>query len=364
MPHTDDLIRLLQERSEHDRLPPGPALRERIARRRRLRAAGTTAAVVALVAAVALPVGHLRGDGHSVADPSPPPPPPTATATRPANAADRTPLEFTNGYRLADSVSSTLPAGNTFTYTFTPQSYDFELMLWCDSVSGSRVRAFVNGKQAKTDYCEPAGKRLEINETQHSRPVVRKQQMWQEDFGVQVGTPVTVMVKVHTGLDEDPDPNPPTAPGTARLLLYLPVAFTDFPLPEPPRTVPLLDRSPVVAGGTEINRVDALDQVTARDGNAVNGHYAFSVTRQAGRDISISLEANGPGVLRIVVDQRVEAQAMAFWNWNGLEYRFTIDPALLPVGKSVAVGVFAEHFTAPVWRVTAFDVEQDTRSGG
>ncbi len=352
MTNTEELAKLLRERSEHDRLPPGPVLHERIARRRRLRAAGTAAVVVALAVAVAAPFSLLRGGGdrQSVADP-----PPTI------DASERMPAAFTGGYRLADSKESVLPAGNEFTYTFTPETYDFKLMLWCDSQLGSRLRAFIGGKQVETDYCEPAGKRGEIFPSTHSYPVADKQRLWQEQFGVQVGTPVTVTVKVHTGQDENPDPLPPSAPGLARLLLYVAVPFDEYPFPDPPRTIPRITEDSTSPDQTVINYVDAFKLASRK--NPINGYYAFSVLRQPGRDINVMLHARGPGILRVVVNQQVEVEKMEYWDWDGLGWGILIDQALLPAGQWVAIGIYAEHFSAPVWRVTATDSPEQPKGG-
>jgi hypothetical protein len=54
---------------------------------------------------------------------------------------------------------------------------------------------------------------------------------------------------------------------------------------------------------------------------------------------------------------------MEFWDWNRFGYSVTIDESLLPVGQSTAVGIYAESFTAPVWRVTANDVPLQARGG-
>ncbi|GAA1032976.1 hypothetical protein GCM10009557_33240 [Virgisporangium ochraceum] len=355
--NTEDLVRLLDERSSHDRLPPGPALYDRIAHRRRRRAAGTAAFAVVLVLVVAAPVLLTRGGGSGgdpVGDPS-------HGSGRPTNETERTPAAYTGGYRLVDSRASVLPAGNTFTYTFTPTTYDFKLMLWCDSARGSRLRAFIAGRQVETDYCEPAGKRGEFFPGTRSRPVAEKQKFWEDEFGVRVGTPVTVTVRVHTGTDEQPDPEPPTASGVARLLVYEAVPFAEYPFPEPPRSIPRITTDPVMPGETVINYRDAFELLQRDD--PVNGYYPFSVTRQPGRDIKLSLDARGPGVLRIVVDQRVEVFMMEYWEWRNAGWSITIDPGLLPAGRSVAVGIYAVHFTAPVWRVTATDVPEQPRGG-
>jgi hypothetical protein len=363
MVNTDDLVEILRERSVHDRLPPGAGLYERIVRSRRRRFAGRAAVVVALFAAVAVPFAVLQtGGGRSgVADPSatdPAPPPPVET-TRPTNDAERMPAEYTAGYRLAASRDATLPAENTFTYTFTPASYDFQLLLWCDSARGSRLRASVNGRSVVTDYCEPAGKRQEITPYVHSQAPNLKQQSW-EHFGVRQNVPVTVTVTVYSGFDESPAPA--TAPGRARLLLYLPVAFADYPFPPAPKVITPYGEDPPVVGEIRINRMDAFELAITQ--NAPTNHYhAFSVTRQSGRDVRVTVESRGPGVVRIRVDQRVEVLKMEFWDWNGFSYSFTIDESLLPIGRSTALSIDTEGFTAPVWRVTADDVPVQPKGG-
>jgi hypothetical protein len=365
MVDTDDLVRLLRERSVHDRLPPGPALYDRIARRRRHRAAGTAAVAVALAlvvtAYVTAPLALTRGgDGHRVADPPGPTPVPSASG-RPADAAERTPATYTGGYKLADSRQSLLPAGNTFTYTFTPESYGFRLMLWCDSAVGNRLRAFINDKQVLTDYCEPAGRRQDFHPGERSEPMSVRQEVWQW-FGVEVGQPVTVTVKVHGGLDDDPQP-PIDTPGTARLLLYVPVPFDEYPFPPPPRVVHRCEVSlPPVNDERMINSLDMQDMAT-RDGTSPNGYFAFSVTRQPGREIRLQIHACGPGIVRVVVNQTTEVWRTEFWDWNVAGYYFSIDDNLLPVGQPVAIGIETSSFTVGLWWAAAVDAPPARRGG-
>ena len=122
-----------------------------------------------------------------------------------------------------------MPAGNTFTYTFTPETYDFKLMLWCDSAWGSRLRAFIADQEVVTDYCEPAGRRQDF--FPGARPTDENGRgCGRTGSASRVGTPVTVTVRVHTGLDER-DPEPPTTSGEARLLVYEAVPFDEYPFP-------------------------------------------------------------------------------------------------------------------------------------
>lgn len=360
MVDTDDLVRLLNERSTHDRLPPGPALHDRIARRRRNRVAGTAAVAVALALAVAAPLALTRGgDGHRVADP-PGPPVPSASG-RPADAAERTPAAYTGGFKLADSRQSVLPAGNTFTYTFTPESYGFRLMLWCDSAVGNRLRAFIDDKQVLTDYCEPAGRREELYSGVRAEPMSQRQEAWQS-LGVEVGRPVTVTVKVHSGLDEDPQP-PIDTPGVARLLLYVPVPFDEYPFPPPPRFVQRCGVSfPPANDERVINSLDMQDMAT-RDGTSPNGYFAFSVTRQPGREIRLRLHVCAPGIVRVTVNQQTEILRAEFWDWNGSGYEFTVDDNLLPVGQSIAIGFETSSFTVGLWSVAAVDAPPTPRGG-
>ena len=361
MVDTDDLAQLLDERSTHDRLPPGPALHDRIARRRRNRVAGTAAVAVALALAVAAPLALTRGgDGHRVADPPGPPPVPSASG-RPADAAERTPAAFTGGFKLADSRQSVLPAGNTFTYTFTPESYGFRLMLWCDSAVGNRLRAFINDKQVLTDYCEPAGRRQDFYPGERSESMSTRQEVWRS-FGVEVGRPVTVTVRLHSGLDDDPQP-PLDVAGTARLLLYVPVPFDEYPLPPAPRFMQRCGVIPPSMNGERvINSLDMLEMAT-RDGTSPNGYFAFSVTRQVGRQIHLQIRSCAPGVVRVMVNQTTEIWRMEFWDWTGAGYYFPIDDNLLPVGQPIAISFETSSFTAGLWSATAVDAPSTTGGG-
>jgi hypothetical protein len=349
MPTTAELAELLHERSGHDRPGPDlPDLHRRIARRRAARFTAGAVAVVALVAvAVVTPIALSRHtqDDQRIGGP------PTRSAD------DRTPAEYTGGYRLADTRVAVLPAENTFAYTFTPTSYDFELMLWCDSAGDNRLRAFINEMQVLTDYCEPDGRRQEIMPTVHADPMSAKQARWSA-FGVRPDQPVTVTVRVHSGLDDDP--RPATAVGTAKLLLYLPVPVTDYPFP--PRPPTLRGFGPVEQDLT----APVINVIDATQCPRLDCYMPLSVVKKPGRAIEMTIEAHGPGVVHVEANH-VEVRTVEFWDWNGFSLTITVDPDTVAPdvrpGDQYTVAVRTGYFTAPVWRLVVRDAPPQ-RPGG
>jgi hypothetical protein len=339
MPTASDLIDMLRERSEHPPAAPGlHALHRRIRRRRAVRRAGVALAVIALTVVAVVPVAvNVRGAAdRGTAEPPPVP------------AADRTPLEYTGGYRLADIRVAVLPAENTFTFTFTPASYDFVLMFWCDSDRGSRIRAFVGENEVLTDYCEPDGRRQTIQQMEYGNQD-RYRTMW-EGRGVRTNQPVTVTVRVHAGRDEDPQPA--TAGGTAKLLLYLPVPIAEYPFPPAPATVPPFTPLEPQPGEPIINAIDAVQW----DANA---YAPLSVIKKPGRHIGITVEFHGPGLVHVYANN-VEVKTLACWEWEGFSYGMTVDPDKVAPevapGGWFTVSIRTEYFTAPVWRLVVADV--------
>lgn len=343
MPSTADLVDLLRERSEHPEhnraMPALPDLHRRISRRRRARLTTAAVAVLALltVAAVPIVVARSAGSGDRIGGPAVP------------QADDRAPAEYTFGYRLADSKASPLPAGNTFTYTFTPTSYDFELMLWCDAERGNRLRAFIGEHQVLTDYCEPDGRRQEVAPFSHSEPVAAKQAIWSA-LGVVPNQPVTVTVRVHAGMDDDPQVA--TATGTAMLLLYLPVPFADYPFPPRPSKLGELPQVTAEPGEPVINTVDAAQA-------GPNAYAPLSVVKKPGRDISMTIYGGGPGVARLYANH-VLVYTLEFWDWNGFFFTVDVDPDVVApqvaLGAEFTVAVQTDDFTAPLWQLVVRDV--------
>jgi hypothetical protein len=340
VPTVTDLIDVLRQRSEDPPAPPPglDALHRRIGRRRTARWAAGALAIVALTVVAAVPVVVDRGGATG-----------RGTAEPPVNAADRTPLEYTGGYRLADTRVAALPTENTFTYTFTPTSLDFVLMFWCDSDHGSRIRAFVGDKQVLTDYCEPDGRRQPI------QPMVYGDQAhnriaWGMS-GVTVDQPVTITARVHAGRDEDPQPA--TASGTAKLLLYLPVPIADYPFPPAPATIRPFSAVYLPPGQSIINEIEA-----GQWGN--NAYAPLSVVKKPGRHIGLNVELHGPGLVHVYANH-VEVKTLACWDWQeGFLYSFTVDPDTVapevPSGGWFTVAVRTEYFTAPVWKLVVADV--------
>jgi hypothetical protein len=344
---TSDLVDLLDQRSDHPPAPPPSpdALHRRIGRRRTARMAAGALAIVALavVAAVPVAVNRDRATGRGTAEPPS------------VSAADRTPLEYTGGYRLADTRVAALPAENTFTYTFTPTSYDFVLMFWCDSDSGNRIRAFVGDVQVLTDYCEPDGRRQTIQPMLYGDQAHR-QFVWQF-AGVTVNQPVTITAKVHAGRDEDPQPA--TASGTAKLLLYLPVPIAEYPFPPAPATITPFAPVQPQPGESIINAIDAVQW-------SANVYAPLSVMKKPGRHVGITVEFHGPGLVHVFANH-LEVKTLVSWDWEGFTYSISVDPDTVapevPPGEWFTVAVRTEYFTAPVWRLVVADVPP-ARPGG
>jgi hypothetical protein len=297
--------------------------------------------MLALVALAVAPMVVLRTEGTGNRTGGPPAP---AGPT----AADRTPAEYTQGYRLADARVAELPRENTFTYTFTPTSYDFELMLWCDSDRGNRLRAFIADREVLTDYCEPDGRRQEVMPLTHSDPLPQKRERWTR-FGVVVNEPVTVTVKVHAGMDDLPQVA--TASGTAKLLLYLPVLFADYPFPPRPARIQRFD--PVLPDPARpvINMFDAT-------GAPVNGYAPLTVTKRPGRSIELGVNVHGPGVVRLYANN-VLVRTVECWDWVGVDMTMAVDPDVVAPtvapGAPFTVAIETEHFTAPVLQLIVRD---------
>jgi hypothetical protein len=316
MPTTSDLIDLLRERSEH---PPASAgldgLHRRIGRRRVARSAVVAVAAVALAAVALVPA--VRGGG-----------PGTGLGGEP-------PAPYAGALQLVAAQRASVPDESTFSYTFTPTSYEFEFGLLCAAGPTGRVEASVNGRPMATQSCSTMGPDRPFEQVVHIDPPVLERHRWR-DYGVVLNQPLTVTVTVVAGAP------PMTEDGYVTLLVYGPAPHGDYPreVSAPP-------------GTTLINSVDALAW-----GTNESHHMLFSVRKVPGRHIAIIVEAYGKGEVAVYANGAPQ-RSLKFQTDDLSNVVISIDPAKVapevPDGEEFTVGVDTRGFAAPLWRISALD---------
>ncbi|TYB35482.1 hypothetical protein FXF50_23945 [Micromonospora sp. AP08] len=346
-------------------------LHRRIARQRRVRAAGVAAAV--LLATTGTSVGLVT---RQPADSTPSPmasmssaaPAPTATASPVPPPADELLPEYLRGHRRILAREMTLPRQSSITFTFTPETADFQLGIRCDDRLGAGsapgrsdhlIQVTVSKAVIGTGDCSSSPQRdamlVDAGMNGHYH-------RW-SDLGVRAGKPVTVTVKIGKPLvadNRDPRPGDPShLTGTMAVGVYTPVPFEQFPIPPRPAELVDLDTAGELATGNPGQPFpDQLGQLDARTTASPNGSHQLDLAMPLQLDIFICAVA--PGRIRVLVDGK-EVERRAFYDWTGecwtggaLAAEYDLPPKFkVPArtGQRVTVTVTADSFTVPGWRV-------------
>jgi hypothetical protein len=290
-----------------------PEVHRRIAvarRRRRATASGALAlAVAGIVLAVALPGSTHRAGVE-----------PTAPTTPYPTYAD-------GGRALGGGRIETGGSG-TFSYSFTPTSYDLFLTATCARLT--TVTITVNGHRSLDGSCDSG-----VTGSGNPADDQASRTQWSA-MGVVLDQPNAVTVTVSA------TPGSSAAGIAVTSAIYQAVPFDDYPLPPKPS-----------------------GQLTALSGDGVivrpttpsaNGTFDGTFTAQDGHMITVG--AIGPGLVDVAIDGH-HLQTVGFFTWTQNGYGFDTSPATLATfgihvsaGQTVTISATATHFTGPYWQIS------------
>lgn len=295
-----------------------------VRRRRRQVSAGLVAA--GLVAAAG--IGGLRAWPVDRAEP------------QPATRETRSLPEYHRGGRLLGQTTVEMVSGRTATLTVTPTAWGLALAMACSESDAllveqldSQVAVSVDGRPFVQGGGCGGGFR---------GPWHRDQALWR-DAGVELGTPMTIQIRV-TG----PQPLPPAIPSLA-VGVYQDVPVAEYPLPSPPATVPTTPPDGGIAL-PELRR--AIEVGAGATSGTVTRTVAYSPT------LTARVQAWAPGEIVLGLNGQ-EVGGASFWTYSSDAAEVSLDAETLReaglvvprTGEPVAITVTARRFASPAWRV-------------
>jgi hypothetical protein len=287
----DELRAVLDGYSRHGAPPIDRtlAVEIRIKHHQRVRTASLVA-VLAIVMAVAggvLSIDRPRATRHV--------PAPAATVSEAPTTPGHLPT-YENGGKIAAYVTATLPEQTTFSITYTPTSYDFQIGSACAAPGRLWLAVFVNGHPYGADQCDPAGSRStgEIGTWDTHEQATR-------NLGITLGEPMTIRATVGTDTDHKPTGVVPTSdPGVASIGVYAPVSVAAYHFPPAPASP-----EPLAEIASDLPNV--VTQLGPRTTTEV-------ITMP--KKIQVNASATTPGTMRVYVDGTL-IDICDFWDYGG-----------------------------------------------
>jgi len=341
-----ELVRVLDERSEHHREPQLVLLLDRIRRRRRARAATVVVAVVVCAAAAGVTTALAAGS------------PGTDPAQQPF-----VPPEYRAGYQLAATAELAVPAQAVYSYTFTASRTGFEVTTWCDTTPRQRIRVDIvirgEPKGGSESDCLPGGHFADLT----NDPYLLRPPGADDGRTVTPGEQVTFQVRIGLatpGPDGAMEVGAVAGGGSAILMVYEVAAWETYPFGPPPRDFRAPEPDDIGPRGSG-------DPPLAVIAPPAAGPFAgrFERTVSLAPTLTFQTALTGPGRIALEIggvtvfrqschgwkSDRPEADPCTSWSGNLVELMTERGLTPPPAGQPLAVTVVAEEFTAPAWLV-------------
>ncbi|NUT46494.1 MAG: hypothetical protein HOV94_04105 [Saccharothrix sp.] len=274
-----DLTDVLRDHAElPDDAAHGPRMagiraRVRTARRRRVVAA---AACLVAVLGVAFAVTTPRQQESQPADPP---------------ASSEFP-EYHEGTRIIEQTTGRAPAASG-AVRFVPTTLDLRVFTRCEGDAQLLADLTVNGRPRPGGSCG-------YWTDDHID--------WHADYGIEVGSPVTIVMSVGEQHGTDPTPGAVPADAVFTLAVGEAVAPEDYRFPPRPETL-----APIDPSLDTINPIGRID-VRRADPEQPNGTWRTAVTLP-NRQSCFHVAANTPGLIRVLVND-VEVVDYAKWTYE------------------------------------------------